>query len=374
MLSLVLLYALDLECRAVRIPESTHNQESGYTAIEVGLDGKVYIGTAFYGGSSHLVSYDPATGKMADLVSTHELFREAGTGINAQGKIHTKLWIDSLGRVWGGTKQGHEIFDTRPEYGEDPAGYPGGHLFCYDPRTQQAEDRGILKKQEGLLGIALDKTRNMVYLVTDPKRHFLVYDIAKRTCRDLGVVGPANPRYVALCEGGVLYCPGEPGVIVRYDPAKDCLEDLPLRQEGTWKYVHPYAMAPSADGKKFYGVAIGHDRLMEYEPKGGELIVRSPCRTIDDGWTAGDQHTMCLGTDGRIYWTCHASNGKESGLFLLRYDPKAAKLQNLGKVVPEDRGFTVQHIQGSAFAKDGTLYVLHISPFYLLVFDRLAGQ
>lgn len=49
-----------IECEMFPIPDYAHNG-SGYTAIEVGLDGNIYAGTANYGSSAHLVRFNPRT-------------------------------------------------------------------------------------------------------------------------------------------------------------------------------------------------------------------------------------------------------------------------------------------------------------------------
>lgn len=78
------------------IPEQFHNG-SGYTALQTGLDGKVYVGTAMYGGSAHLVQFDPATKTWKSLFDAHAITREPITALDAQGKLHAKILTGSDG-------------------------------------------------------------------------------------------------------------------------------------------------------------------------------------------------------------------------------------------------------------------------------------
>src|SRR5262249_50424665 len=150
-----------LSCRVVFAPLGTTTDGSGYTAISVGLDGNVYVGASRYGGYARLLVFDPPTGPlfMERVVHQQQPTRQRLRGISTQGKIHAIIIVGPDGRIWFASKQAHEIFGTRPEYGDDPEGYPGGHLCYYDPKTGFSRSVGILKKQEGLMAGAMDKTR-----------------------------------------------------------------------------------------------------------------------------------------------------------------------------------------------------------------------
>src|SRR5262249_13325577 len=147
----------------------------------------------------------------------HQLTGENLQGINTQGKIHSKILVGADGRVWFASKQAHEVFDTRPEYGEDAFGFPGGHLCYYDPTTGFARSMGILKKQEGVVGGAIDNARGRLYWRSEPKNHFLVYDVASGEVRDRGNVG-ASCRYMALDRHSAVYTVGRGTTLCRYDP------------------------------------------------------------------------------------------------------------------------------------------------------------
>src|SRR5262249_42381118 len=109
-----------LPCRVVFAPEGTTTDGSRYTAIQARRDGRVYVGAAGDGDYAWLPRFDPGARPlfMDKVVSMRQLTGERRQGINTQGKIHAKILVGADGRVWFASKQAHEVFDTRPEYGE----------------------------------------------------------------------------------------------------------------------------------------------------------------------------------------------------------------------------------------------------------------
>jgi len=365
------------------IPVGTHS-DSGYTAIECGLDGRVYVGTANYGASAHVVCFEPRTETWQDLFSAHDVTRETGCGLDSQSKFHAKIVVDADGVVWAATKQGNEQFIERPEYGENPTGYPGGHLFSYDPRTGAVRDHGILKKQEGLMGGAVDRKRRRLYYWSDPKQHFLIYDIERNTVRDLGAVG-GSPRYIAIDPGGRVFGMGRPGIIWMYDPQADRLYDLAVRVQGPGEYEDPYVIVMSADGRKIFGVAVGGGRyVMEFDLASIDLAADVPeangtircehvCPSIPPPFEPADLHAGTLGKDGCFYFTNRPVGGKT--VHLIRYDPRDRQIVDLGEVRVKGRPDMAQpYAQGACVGSDGTLYLKFIYyPYRILVFDKLTS-
>ncbi|MHB9108232.1 MAG: NHL repeat-containing protein [Armatimonadota bacterium] len=360
------------------IPKET-TSDTGYTAIEVGPDGKVYVGTAWYGGSAHFIRLDPATGKWEDLFHAHQLTRDAGTGLDSQSKFHAKPLVDADRVVWVATKQGNEEFANRPEYGESATGFAGGHLFSFDTRTGRTLDHGILMKQEGIMGGAIDRARKRLYFVSDPKGHFLIYDIVKNSVRDLGRSGP-TPRYMGIDAKGRVFAmgaplPGDtsPGAVTMYDPATDKLNQLAVTVDGDPKeYRTPYVIVMNADGTKLLGAAMSCKYVLEYDLSTVKLNNANPyangsitCR-LAAGITPGDTHAGTLGKDGCFYFN--------SGATLYRYNPAARTAEEVGTIAPPNNrdGATV-HSQGAAVGPDGTLYMKFIYPYQVLAFDKLTA-
>lgn len=361
------------------VPKET-TRDTGYTAIEVGLDGKVYVGTAWYGGSAHLVRLNPATGKWEDLIDAHQLTRDTGTGLDSQSKFHAKILVGADGIVWSSTKQGNEEFTNRPEYGESATGFAGGHLFSYDPQTGRTIDHGILMKQEGLMGGAIDNARKRIYYVSDPKGHFLIYDIATNAVRDLGRSGP-TPRYMGIDAKGRVFIAGAPlpgdagaGAMTMYDPQTDRLYQLSIIVEGgdPMEYKSPYVLVSNADGTRLLGAAMSTKYVLDYDLSSVKLQANNPhvngtitCR-LSGEIKPGDTHAGTLGRDGCFYFN--------SGNLLYRYNPQTRAAEELGTIAPPNNrdGLTV-HSQGAATGPDGTLYMKFLYPYQVLAFDKLTA-
>jgi hypothetical protein len=376
-----------LDCRLVFAPLGTTTDGSGYTAIEVGKDGRVYVGAARYGGYAWLLRFDPAAKPvfMDKVVNMRQLTGEHRQGINTQGKIHAKILVGADGKVWFASKQAHEIFDTRPEYGEDPDGFPGGHLCYFDPATGFSRSMGILKKQEGLMAGAIDDVRGTLYYRSEPKNHFLVYDIKTGDVRDRGQVG-AFCRYMAMDKNGAVYTVGREPYLARYDPKTSYVEDLAIKVEGPGNYTPPYVLAIGPNGK-LYGVAAGHPSLMEfdidtYRPGPfAEVTMRNVAPAGPAGMPVLDIHAAIFGKDGKFYYPLNTSGpltrgGKpEAHLRIMRFNPVSKETETVGipRLVDFDEAkvqhvytrkakYALQYMQGAAVGEDGSLYLLAIYP------------
>jgi hypothetical protein len=368
-------------------PQGTTTDGSGYTALEVGKDGRVYAGAARYGDYAWLLRFDPATKPpfLEKVVSLRQLTGEDLQGINTQGKIHSKILVGADGRVWFASKQAHEIFETRPEYGEEYLGFPGGHLCYFDPKTGFSRSLGILKKQEGIVAGAIDDARGRLYWRSEPKNHFLVYDIASGEVRDRGNVG-ASCRYTTMDRAGAVYTAGRGKTLCRYDPQTGYVEDLAVKVEGPGGHSPPYVVAVGPNGK-LYGAGVSHPFLMEFDIDAvrpgpfPEVVVRNVAPAAPPGFPVQDIHAAVFGKDGRLYYPLNTTGplvegGKpEQHLRLMRFDPATKKVETVGIPEPKDfdeekvkhvytrkAKFRLYYMQGAAVAPDGTLFLMGIYP------------
>jgi hypothetical protein len=376
-----------LPCRVVFAPLGTTTDGSGYTAINVGKDGKVYVGATRYGGYAWLLRFDPRKGGyfMEKVVNVQQLVAEWLAGINTQGKIHGLIVIGPDGRIWFVTKQAHEIFATRPEYGEEVEGYPGGHLCSYDPATGISRSHGILKKQEGLMGGVIDAKGERLYYRTEPKNLFLAYDVKTGKVEERGHVGAAC-RYMVIGTDGAVYTTGRGDYLARYDPTTGYVEDLAVKVEGPGHYTAPYAIRMGPNGK-LYGAGLTHPWIVEFDVaryRRGlfpEVTARNVAPAAPPGVRLDDIHAAVFGKDGKLYYSLLCTGpltkgGKaEQHMRIMRFDPAAGKTETVG--VPDlssldeskvkhayvrgDR-YKMDYIQGMAVGEDGSLYVMDIYP------------
>jgi hypothetical protein len=388
-----------LPCRIVFAPQGTTTDGSGYTAIEVGKDGRIYVGAARYGDYAWLLRFDPAAKPlfMDKVVNMRQLTGERRSGINTQGKIHAKIVVGADGRVWFASKQAHEIFGTRPEYGEDADGYPGGHLCYYDPKTGFSRSVGILKKQEGVVAGAIDDARGKLYYRSEPKNIFLVYDIATGEVRERGHLGAAC-RYMAMDRDGAVYTAGRGATICHYDPKTDYVEDLVVKVAGEGGYDPPYVLAMGPNGK-LYGLGVAHPSIMEFDIaniRNGplpEVTMRNVAPASAPGYPVQDIHAAIFGKDGKLYYPLNTKGPLEKGgkeethLRIMRFDPATAKVETVGvpqlvefdeekvkHVYTRSAKFRLFYMQGAAVGADGSLYLMGIYPqLHVACFPKLTA-
>jgi len=377
---------------------------SGYTAIVCDKDDRVYVGTAFYGSYGSLLMMDPRRRpkKLEVVASIKDIVREDLTyGINTQSKTHTRLICDNQGHIWGATKQGNEIFGVRPELGELSDGFPGGHLYCYNPKTGIAIDHGILKKQQGVMTGAYDPKREMLYYRTEPLANFISYNIKTGEVCDKGRVGSLT-RYIDIDKWGNVWIPAT-GSIVKYDVERDEMRDLTaefingnnvtLDTSDVHKYVYGYSCVTGPDGTTLYSAPVrdsskdGSGMISEFDltsEHDGKISARQVCRLAPKDMRATDVHTMTRSPDGKIYWTAETNNPAQNSrheLHIMRYDPKTRKGEDVGalwlKPLPGDKpdeggkikGWSEPYdgrelpnqvgngVQGSTFDSKGNLYI-----------------
>jgi hypothetical protein len=373
-----------LFCRFTPVPETYHTDKSGYTAFTVGPDGKVYLGTARYYDYGYWLAYDPADRSFEPVVDIHITVAEDLYDVNTQGKTHTDLAVGPDGKIYGGTKQGHELFQTRPEIGEQAAGYPGGHLISYDPATGVAQDLGVLRAQDGLMNCVIDPIRRRIYFKTEPRTHFLIYEIDTHQVIDKGRVGTWG-RYIDMDGQGNVWIPNH-GRMTKYDVDRDELMEFDVHVAGDGPpYQKPYACVIGGKGAergmKLYGGDFS--QIQEFDlirAAGGVLPMRYVCRAVPEPYEeSSDIHTMIRDKKGRIYWTADVK-GDPKPLLIMRYDPESEKTECLGYTVDvewgdhEDAKGGIGSIQGSAMGEDGTLYIMGTYPYYVLEYPQLAAD
>ena len=392
--------------QAHHIPSEYTNQESGYFSIVAGHDSRVYVGAAKYGVNAYLIEFNPMNAVMRMVMDVHRVIMQFLTGFAAQAKIHTRNNVGQLtGKIYVGSKQGY------PEKDEKRSDYPGGYVLAYDPKTGTNENFGMPKKHHGVISVMPDEHRGLIYVSTcDDGRpiehsHFMVYDMKKKTYRDLGNT-EHHYSFIVLDHKGRAYHPVRGGKIFRYDPDADKLETLtvtvdgqPCPQEliGLTPKVHASAILnwdASPDGKTLWCVEMSHNMLYSFDMTAtGSVLPGKSHGPLLTGKTAKgtprttDCRAMCVGPTGKV-WAA-VTEGQQ--LYLVSHTPGDKGVRNLGKVVianPNDLKFkdekgkdlpwhhamrkekdgtlTPTTPMGVCEARDGNVYVLTIAPFTLI--------
>jgi sugar lactone lactonase YvrE len=397
--------------QAFHIPSEYTNQESGYFSLVAGKDSKVYVGSAKYGVNCFLIEFNPMNAMIRMVVDVHRVIMQFLTGFAAQAKIHTRNNVGQLtGKIYFGSKQGY----PDEKKGEKRSDYPGGYVLAYDPKTGTTENFGMPKKQHGVISVMPDEERGLIYVSTcDDGRpiehsHFMVYDVKKKSYRDLGDTEHSY-AFIVLDHQGRAYHPVRGGYISRYDPKTEKLEKLSVTVDGR---PCPKEIAKdglnaghgavlnwdaSPDGKTLWCVEMSTNMLYSFDltAAGSTLPGKSHGPLLagmndKDKARLSDCRAMATGPGGKV-WAAVTEHGiPEQNVFLISYTPGDQAPRNHGRVGvanPADLKFTDEagkdlpwhhgmlktkdgtrapvQPMGVCEARDGNVYVLTIAPFTL---------
>ncbi len=150
----------------------------------------VHIGVTNHKDKVALYEYDVADGsvKLNGFINDMAHLRP----FQWQGKIHSKIISDPKGNIYFTTDGG----ESRQEYlMNNPNGYAGGFFMKWNPKTDIFTNLGMGLQYESLKDIEIDTETGIIYAVSYPQAHFLVYDPDKNVLNDLGRLASAHvPR------------------------------------------------------------------------------------------------------------------------------------------------------------------------------------
>jgi len=386
--------------KAYYIPPETNTEESGYFSLCEGHNGKIYVGTAAYGRDSYLVEFDPATEKMRVVLDTHKLvgLPLTPTGYAAQSKIHTRNFVGPSGKIYVGSKQG---YPTAAEHealkrGESIPVYHGGYVMVYDPATDMSENLGMpmpltqeqiaagKKEGEGVIDVTADEERGLLYVITCEEEHWMLYDCAKKTFRDLGVTLRDQPNTLIDSQGRATAITADYQV-ARFDPSTDKVTVAPLLVEGKpfaeflgAERVHP-DWRITRDGQTAYLQLLDDLRMFRVDLSGatGQPVVATNLGDRIKGEHPDSRGSISIGPDSRVYSSIRIDNttGFGSGYLhhLVRHDPTTGAMDDLGVFAVKNPDFfnfaaepgknpdgSPRPVHGYHTLPDGTLTPLHV--------------
>ncbi|NLP09260.1 hypothetical protein GX408_02570, partial [bacterium] len=162
-----------------------------YNGLSSASDGKIYyvLCSELMDIAGQMYSFDPASGRIEHLADLSEICNEKEMRVVAQGKSHVNF-CEYNGKLYFATHLGYySIIDGMEKTGIPTAGYHpyrGGHFLSYDLKSKTFEDLALAPHQEGILTMAMDTRRGMIYGLTWPTGRLLRYDVTKKTLQDLG--------------------------------------------------------------------------------------------------------------------------------------------------------------------------------------------
>jgi len=410
-----------LPAKAYHILPETTTEESGYFSLSEGKNGHIYIGSAAYGRNSYLVEFDPKTEKMRIVLDTHKLvgLPLEPTGYAAQSKIHTRNFVGPSGKIYVGTKQGYPTAEEKKS--GKIATYRGGYVIVYDPATDKSVNLGMpmaiddkrqppmTKEGEGVIDVTADEERGLIYAITCEHQHWMLYDTKKPKdgFRDLGPILRDQPNTLIDKQGRATAITRD-YEIARYDPMTDkvtvdklLVDGKPFAEVVGKAAVHP-DWRIAADGQTAYLQLLNDLRMFQVDLSGavGKAVTATSLGNRIEGKHPDSRGSIALASDGRVYSSIRIDNETKFGSgylhHLVRYDPKAKKMEDLGVMtvknpdffdfkgtqaknpdnslrprhgfhrLPDDTLTPLHVIMATIVAKDGTVYATTIYPFTLL--------
>lgn len=418
-----------VQCKAFHIPPETTTEESGYFSLCEGRNGKIYIGTSAYGRNAFLVEFDPASERMRIVLDTHKLVGQKTTGYAAQAKLHTRNYVGPSGKIYVGSKQGYlsQAEQAALKRGEKVPVYEGGYVMTYDPAKDTAENLGMpmpltpalrakgRTEGEGVIDVTADEPRGLIYVITCEHQHWMLYDVKKRSYRELSPILKDQPNTLVDAQGRGTAITSD-WRIARYDPAKDRVtveaftcEGKPFGEYLGAKRVHPdWRITP--DGRTAYLQMLDDLRMFRVDLSGptGQPVVATNLGDRIQGAHPDSRGSICLGPDGRVYSAVRIDNTTKFGTgylhHLVRHDPKKRSMENLGVFAVRNPGFfnftgpqaknpdgslrprhgyhtlpdntlTPLHvIMAMIVARNGTIYATTIYPYTLLKVESVKAS
>lgn len=372
-----------LPAKAYHILPETQNQESGYSSLCEGLDGKMYVGTAKYGENAYLVEFDPKTEKQRIVIDTNAVCGLKPEGWNAaQSKIHTRNFVAPSGRIYVGSMGAPEGVAKKlrrtQRHRDNPGAdivdnsvYPGGYVMRYDPKTGKAENLGrptdimpLWGDNRGHIGygimdVAVDEKRNLLYVVMDywdtrPK-HWVLGKMGVNgvTYREIGPMLTMFASTIIDYRGWANAVTAE-GELAQYNPDTGKVTVRPIEVDGKrlarmpgseyGALGHYPTWDLADDGKTAYLVQFEDSRLLEIDLASPEKIVpaKSHGRMIE-GKNYDTRSALTIEPDGRVYAVIRIDNETGFGAkhlhHVIRFDPKTKQMTDLGIPVLKNPGF-----------------------------------
>lgn len=186
---------------------------------------------------------------------------------------------------------------------------------------------------------AVDRAAQTAYCILRDDRVLVAYDVAGGSVRQLASLGEGRiSGVVALDHLGRVYCVGEWGALLRYDPGSDILENTgQLIPAGKGKeYVNEAsAFAFDAVAKTLYGGTLVDGYVFRFDVERGELTCI--------GKPTDQRHVRAMAVipDGRLYGV--VGEPRTGMVHLFSFDPVGSDLRDLGLVAAAQAETWVAH-------------------------------
>jgi hypothetical protein len=361
-------------------------------SLHTGPDGRVYAAACIEhtgGQSVTVVRYDEGRDGIEYLFDMDEVtgdLRDSGRA--TQCKIHYSFAPSGReGLLYCATHlSGPPIGERRycpwSSWHDERRAFRGAYVAAFDTRTDRVAWTALMIPREGCRCLCLDEERGRLYAVSYPRDHFIIFDLATRTSRDLGRIGSVNTQCLFLDGRGRVYLTDDHGRFVRYDPGTDALETLPLvfpheAWQTGWHAVLYDAVADPARPCVYMVPWMVRPHLARFWPEEGphgrleDLGALTQRREETHPLSMSLDHVggLVFGADGGLYlvraaWPEGAEtatrNSRDSDArgVVTRIDPETLERKDVCTLVRD--GEATQYVSRGARDHAGNLYFAHV--------------
>jgi hypothetical protein len=373
-------------------PFTEHPDSDTCWSVSTGPDGRVYAAACAEGvpgGVVKPVRYNEQRDALDYLFNLAEKVDDPGdSGRATQCKIHYSFAPSMAdGVLYMATHLSGPPVDL-PSYSpwyswHDPRRcFRGAALLAFDTRKDQVLWWDTLIPKEGCRCLLHDEDRRLLYALSYPRDHFIIYDLKTRTRRDVGRIGSINGQALFLDRKHRVWTTNDYGRLVRYTPdngrleiSPEILPHNPVYQTG-WHSVF-YDVAPSPDGECVYASTWSpNPYLMRIWPNEGDwprvedLGPATQSRDLTFPVDMFRDHCggLTFAGDGKLYyvasrWRDSVHNSMPPGRqeregVVWRLDPATRKREEVA-VLRHPKGLA-QYVSRGAVDHNGDLFFGHV--------------
>ena len=369
-----------------------HKASDTCWSLSVGPDGRIYAAACAEnvpGGVVKVVRYNEEKDGLDYLFAVSEKVNDPGdSGRATQCKIHYSFapsmhdGILYMATHLSGPPIDQIAYSPWRSWHDEKRCFRGSALLAFDTKTDEVRWWETLIPKEGCRCLLHDEERGLLYALSYPRDHFIIFDTKTRARRDLGRLGSINSQALFLDRKHRVWTTNDYGHLVRYDPDIDRLEISPLRlphnpvfQTG-WHSVF-YDVVGAPDGECVYAVTwIANPWMMRIWPNEGDwpkvedLGPVTQKRDLSVPMATNIDHCggLTMGGDGQVYYVASRwrdpvynpmpAGHKDREGVVWRLDP--ATLQRQEVTTLKHPTHPAQYVSRGAVDHNGDLFFGHV--------------
>ncbi len=373
-------------------PFSGHPNSDTCWSLSAGPEGRIYAAACSEttpGERVVIYRYDDQDNSLERLFDMDTVVDDPrDSGRATQCKIHYSF-VPSLSdqRLYmathlSGPPAGESFYNPWLSWHDPKRCFRGSALVAYDVKTDQVLWWDTLFPKEGCRCLLHDEDAGLLYALSYPRDHLFVYDLKKRTARDLGRIGSINAQVLFLDAWHRVWTSDDYGHLVRYDPRLDRMDVSPYvlphlagPQTG-WHSVLYDAAADPANGCIYAVPWSGFPRLFRIWPLDGPFgrvedlgpVTQEYDRTQPVNTYIDHAGGLVVTPDGFLYYVASrwpkpmGANPYEDPMEGLVWRLNAQTLERkLVAILKRPDGQAAQYVSRGAVDRNGNLFFGHLN-------------